>query len=123
MTNRAMKCISCHEEMALAYVNRHLNKDRILLFCPTCARTFHTVSNWGGAKPAGHRVIACIGCDRTVSLVHINLALPRTIVFCFKCAGKLSKEHLWEECRRGGDDGFIGYAPDTIVDGQARGGH
>lgn len=111
-----MKCLSCREDMRLAIVNRHLKPDRVLLFCPSCARLFMQPHSWSeveGMPWSSGQHIQCLGCDRKISHVFINMALHTRIGFCHTCHGKLVRQHLWEECRRVGDDGFI-YTPDTI---------
>src|SRR6185312_16680438 len=110
---RPMKCISCREEIRLAHVNRHLNKDRILLLCRTCAGITMSDANWDMVKGSSRKV-QCLGCDKPVNVLLINQALPSAMGFCIACQKKLVRLSLWEECRRVGDDGFL-YTPDTIT--------
>ena len=120
-----MKCLGCGEQMHLARANRTLKRDRILLFCPPCGRSFLKASNWADVQVRGDQIatpIKCIGCDKSVYVVSVNRGIPNVIVFCFSCRKKLQVESRWEECRRRGE-GHIGYAPDSIVDGEIKGGH
>lgn len=122
---KPMRCISCKEEIKTAIVNRQLHKHRILLYCGSCAKALMHDDNWAEATGlvwTQGRVVVCIGCDRQVSHIHICTPLPQVMGFCGKCRSKLTREVLWDQCTRGGED-LSGYAPSTIVDGQTTGGH
>lgn len=112
-----MKCISCREEIRLAVVNRHLKKDRILLLCKTCAGSCMHDGHWNeitGMPWNQGKTVQCLGCDHKITTVFVNRDLPTVMGFCGPCHYKLTQQHLWEECRRVGDDPYI-YTPDTIT--------
>lgn len=125
--NCKVQCIGCAEIIDIAKVNPSVNPRRWRVFCPTCAGTFTTESNWCEVKeqidvPIS-RPIECMGCDLPCRVVHVNTAIPVVYTWCLHCRNKMLAPHKWEEFVRVGEDPFPGYAPRVIEPGFQLRGH